>query len=179
MGMSVLEILIAFAVLVISIIPLLELMTTTTRGTKLTRDYLVAYNLAQMAFEQVVNHSTLDKTDSFDQVVTIFNTSASQRGPNGCSGVPVSELATSPADPILPGDGLPEFNFETGDPSFSELFKRFSYTLAIQPASGDDTVVSTSSQVNLARVDVNVFWKNLKGECRSLKYAGYITRRRY
>jgi hypothetical protein len=179
-GVTFLEILLALFILLLSIVPLYELLVTTTRATKLTREYLVAHNLAQLAFEQVSYYSTIDNAASFDKVVGLFTEAEAQKAPNGCPGVPVTNLSTSPSDTILPDDGVKDFNFQTGDPDFVSLFSKFSYSLVVtQAASTADTVVTTDSKASLARVDVKVFWKDERGQCQSLAYSDFISRRRY
>lgn len=181
-GISLIEMLLAFAILVLTLVPLLELMIGTTKGTKLTRDYLIGYNLAQLAFEQVMHAATTDAKDAFDTVVTQFRKPAGAAGPSGCPGVSISELAIAP-EVLLPDDGNAKFNPQTGDPDYVNLYKRYSYTMDITPAPASaDTVVSgqgADAKAALARVDIKVFWKDLQGNCTSLNFSDYIVRRRF
>lgn len=178
-GITVLEMLMAFTILVLTLLPLIELMTTTTKGTQLTRDYLVAYNLASMIFEQVVNHSSLDNAGSFDAVAARFNPSATGTAPNGCPGAALSTLSATPDDQLLPDDGDPTLNLETGHPSFVNLYKRYSYSVTIQPATGADTVVTPEAKAALARVDVKVHWKGFQGQNQTVRYSDFIARRKF
>lgn len=181
--------LLAFAILVITLVPMLELMIGTTKGTKITRDYLIAYNLAQLAFEQVMHAATVDAKDSFDTVVTRFSRPESATGPSGCPGVPVTELAVAASVPgqppavLFPDDGNTAFNTTSGDPDFLNLFRRYTYTMVIVPAPASaDTVVSgtgADAKATLARVDIKVFWKDHQGNCTSLKFSDYIARRKF
>ena len=174
--------LLAFAILVLTLVPLLELMIGTTRGTKLTRDYLIGYNLAQMAFEQVMHAATVDAQSAFDTVVTQFNKPAGGAGPSGCPGVSISELAVAP-EVLLPDDGNPKLNPSTGDQDYVNLYKRYSYAMTITPAPASaDTVVAgqgADAKATLARVDIQVFWKDGQGNCTSLNFSDYIVRRRF
>lgn len=171
--------LLAFTILVVCLLPLVELMTTTTRGTKITRDYLIAYNLAQMVFEHVMHEATANATDAFDQVEARMKKSGGT-GPQGCAGggVSISELALSPRQ-LFPDDGLPEFNATTGQQNYVDLFKRYSYTLDIKPAQGADTVIGADSKAQLARVDIKVFWIDHQNKCTNLTFSDYIVRRRF
>lgn len=172
--------LLAVVILLVTLVPLIELMTTTTKGTKLTRDHLVAYNLAQMAFEQVVHHSTLDNANRLEDVAQKFNRAETQTAPNGCPGVSIANLSNGPADIIMPEDNDPKLNFQTGDPDFVTLFKLYSYSMKITlAAAGADTVITPDSKVALARVDIKVYWKNNVGQCQSIRYSDYFARRKY
>lgn len=181
-GISLIEMLLAFAILVLTLVPMLELMIGTTKGTKLTRDYLVGYNLAQMAFEQVMHAATVDAQGAFDAVVTQFNKPAGAAGPGGCPGVSISELAIAP-DVLMPDDGNPQFNPGSGDPDYVNLYKKYSYAMTITPAPANaDTVVAgqgADAKATLARVDIKVFWKDGQGNCTSLNFSDYIVRRRF
>ena len=177
-GISLIEMLLAFAILVLTLVPLLELMIGTTKGTKITRDYLIGYNLAQLAFEQVMHAATVDAQGSFDSVVTQFSRPAGGAGPSGCPGVSISELA--PGGALLPDDGNPAFNPTSGDPDYVNLYRRYTYTLTITPAPASaDTVVAPGGKAMLARVDIQVFWKDHQGNCTNLKFSDYIARRRF
>lgn len=173
--------LLAFAILVLTLVPMLELMIGTTKGTKITRDYLIGYNLAQLAFEQVTHAATLDSTTAFDTAVQQFNKPPGANGPSGCLGVSISELAIAP-DVLFPDDGNPKFNPATGDPDYVNLFKKYSYSMEIKPATNADTVVSgtgTNQQAQLARVDIKIYWKDHQGVCTSVNFSDYIVRRRF
>lgn len=174
--------LLAFAILVLTLVPLLELMIGTTKGTKITRDYLIAYNLAQMAFEQVMHAATVDSAGAFDTVVSQFHKPPGAPGPSGCPGISISELAQAP-EVLLPDDGNAAFHVGTGDPDYVNLFKKYSYGMTITPAPASaDTVVSGSgsgARAQLARVDIKVFWKDHQGNCTSLNFSDYIVRRRF
>jgi hypothetical protein len=182
-GISLMEMLLAFAVLVVCLIPLIEVMITTTKGVKLTRDYLIGYNMAQLAFEQVMHVATLRSDVDFTQLATQYDRRPTGSGPspNGCPGVSVSALSTSATDIILPDDGVAEFNPQSGEKDFTNLFTRYSYTMSIAPAppSADTVVSPADSKAALARVDVKVFWKNPQGECQAVAFSDYISRRKF
>lgn len=184
---SLVEMLLAFAILVLTLVPMLELMTTTTRGTKITRDYLIGYNLAQMVFENVMNAATVDAKDAFDNVVTQFNRpGAGNGGPNGCPGASITELARGnvPGDPapgvLIADDGNAAFSPTGGEAHFRELFTRYSYTCTITPSPASaDTVTGADSKPTLARVDIEVFWRDQLNQCTSIKFSDYIAKRRF
>ena len=177
-GFSLLEVVFAVAIIAAAIIPLTDLMTTTSHGSAVTRDHLIASNLAELAFEQVYEAATADSQASFDQAVATFNTPAGSVGPGGCPGVPVSDLAKKPGDTIMPGDGDPKLDPATGDPEYKLLYQRYSYTMTTQAsASANDT--TTDAKSTLARVDVKVYWKDLQGNCQSVALSSYVPRRRY
>ena len=179
-GFSLIEMLLAFAILVLTLVPLLELMTTTTRGTKLTRDYLIGYNLAQLVFENVMHAATVDAKSAFEDVVAQFNKpGGGNSGPNQCPGVSISELAKSP-DVLIPDDGKPEFNPAGTDREYVNLYTKYSYTCTITPApAGADTVVGADSKATLARVDIQVFWKDAQNQCSHLSFSDYIAKRKF
>lgn len=180
-AISLVEMLLAFAILVLTLVPMLELMIGTTKGTKLTRDYLIGYNLAQLAFEQVMHAATVDSKDAFDTVVAQFRKPGGANGPSGCPGVSISELAVAP-EVLLPDDGNAQFNPASGDQDYVNLYKRYSYTMDITPSQGTDTVVAgqgADAKAQMMRVDIKVFWKDLQGNCTSLNFSDYIVRRRF
>lgn len=170
-GISLIEMLLAFTILVVCLVPLIELMTGTTRGTKITRDYLIAYNLAQMVFEHVMHEATANATDAFDQVVARMQKTTKSS---------IADLALAPRQ-LFPDDGLPEFNPQTGDQNFVDLFKRYKYTCAIvlAPASADTVLSAADSKTQLARVDIKVFWFDHQNKETNLSFSDYIVRRRF
>lgn len=181
-GLSLVEVLLASSIFVLAMIPLIELLTTTSRGTKLTADHLIAQNLAQMAFEQVASHATLDNADSFDEAMQLFNRTGNQSAPNGCPGVAIHDLA-GPGEVLMPQDGKPELDMSSTQVPLGRAMSRFSASIAIAPASQAASAVTTTGpngpRATLARVDVEVHWKNERGECRSIKLSDYVVRRKY
>lgn len=171
--------LLAFAVLVVCLIPLIEVMTTTTRGTKVTRDYLIGYNLAQMVFETAMHEATVDATTTLESLKSRLEKPEGGSAPNGCSGVSISELAGA-GKPLFPDDGLPQFNPQTGDKDYVNLFARYSYSLKFTPSpAGADAVVSSAAGAQLARVDVKVYWKDHMNQCTSITFSDFISRRKF
>jgi hypothetical protein len=171
--------LLAFAVLVVCLIPLIETMTTTTRGTKVTRDYLIGYNLAQMVFETVMHAATVDATTTFESLAGQLSKPDTTTAPNGCKGVSISELSSG-GKPLFPADGLPQFDPATGDPDYVNLYKRYSYSLKFTPSPpGADTVVAQGGAAQLARVDVVVYWKDHQGQCTNIRFSDFISRRKF
>lgn len=176
------EVLLASAIFVVALIPLIELLTTTSRGTRLTADHLIAQNLAQMAFEQVASHSTLDNADSFDEAIQLFNQTGGQTAANGCPGVAIPDLA-GPGGVLLPQDGKPELDLASNQSPLGRAMGRFSASIQIAAASTGASAVTTQGpsgpRATLARVDVEVHWKNERGECRSIRLSDYVVRRKF
>jgi hypothetical protein len=177
-GFSVLEIVFAIAILAAAMIPLLTLVSTTNRGTKVTRDHLIAGNLAELAFEQVYQAATEDSQLAFDKALGTFNTPGGSTGPGGCPGVPISTLGTQLGETLMPSNGDPALDPATGDPDYVSLYQRYSYTMTTR-ASENASVTTTDSRPTLARVDIRVYWKDIAGNCQWVDLAGYIPRRRY
>lgn len=177
-GVSLLEAIFALAILLAALIPLTDLMTTTNRGVKVTRDHLVASTLAEMAFEQVYQAATEDSQGSFDRAASGFSTPNGATAPNGCPGAPVSNLAQGSGESIMPADGDPKLDPASGDPSYVSLYKRYSYTMDIRVSTAN-SVTTADGQPTMAHVEVRVYWKDIEGNCQSTGLSNYIARRRY
>lgn len=170
-AISLIEMLIAFAILVLTLVPLLELMTTTTKGTRLTRDYLIGYNLAQLVFENVMHAATVNPTDAFDKVLQAKFITASP--------APVTKLAEGETDGLLPTDGKPEFDPASGDPDYVALYKRYTYTCTITQAPASADTVVANGHATLMRVDIEVFWNDGQNHTSSVKFSDYVARRQF
>lgn len=175
---SLLEVIFAFAILVAALIPLTDLMTTTNRGVKVTRDHLVASNLAEMAFEQVYQAATEDRQGSFDRAATGFSTPNGATAASGCPGVSISNLVQASGDTLMPADGDPTLDPASGDPDYVSLYKRYSYTLDIR-VSTSNNVTTADGQPTMMHVEVRVYWKDLEGNCQSVGLSNYVARRQY
>ena len=175
-GFSLLEVIFAIAILVAAMIPLTNLMTTTNRGAKLTRDHLIASTLAEMAIEQFHAAATEDAQASFDRAVTAYSTPDGASGASGCPGVPISALAQKTGDTIMPADGDATLDPAVGEPDYVSLYQRYSYSMSIK-ASGAPSVTTTDGRSALARVDVRVYWKDIEGNCQSVGLSDFVARR--
>ncbi len=176
-GFSLLEAIFAIAILVAALIPLTTLMTTTNRGVKVTRDHLIASNLAEMAFEQVYQAATEDQQGSFDRAVATY-ASIGGGSASGCPGAPISALVQAPGDTLMPSDGDAALDPNTGEPDYVSLYKRYSYTMDVRVANAP-TVTADNGQPTLAHVDIKVYWKDLEGNCQSVALSDFVPRRRF
>lgn len=177
-ALSLIETVLALAILVGALVPLTDLMVGTRRGAHITQDHVVALNLAQLVVERVTAAADADSEDAFDRLPAL-GTPAGSVAPNGCPGQSISGLAR-PGESLMPADGEADFDPATGAADWKDIFARFSFTAAIRPATDKAReVLRADGKPTLARVDVSVFWKDPQDLPQSVDLSSYVSRRRH